>query len=91
MKLCLILLVVTVSTEEIQKQNSCIEGFPGMPGSPGHNGLPGRDGRDGTKGEKGDPGISLPNPLFRCNSDGCFTIQPAKGINSPLPKARMAN
>ncbi|XP_054829071.1 complement C1q and tumor necrosis factor-related protein 9A-like isoform X2 [Eublepharis macularius] len=56
MKLCIILLAVAVSAEEIQKQNSCIEGFPGMPGSPGHNGLPGRDGRDGTKGEKGDPG-----------------------------------
>ncbi|XP_063160532.1 complement C1q and tumor necrosis factor-related protein 9A-like isoform X1 [Candoia aspera] len=56
MKLWILLLAVAVSTEEMPRQNSCIERFPGIPGNPGHNGLPGRDGRDGAKGEKGDLG-----------------------------------
>ncbi|XP_062983798.1 complement C1q and tumor necrosis factor-related protein 9A-like [Elgaria multicarinata webbii] len=52
----ILLLAIAFGTEEIQRQNSCIDRFPGIPGNPGHNGLPGRDGRDGTKGEKGDTG-----------------------------------
>uniref|UniRef100_A0A8D0C0V1 C1q domain-containing protein n=1 Tax=Salvator merianae TaxID=96440 RepID=A0A8D0C0V1_SALMN len=59
MKLWIILLAVAVGTEEIQRQNDCVDRFPGIPGNPGYNGVPGRDGRDGIngqKGEKGEPG-----------------------------------
>ncbi|XP_029458408.1 complement C1q and tumor necrosis factor-related protein 9A-like [Rhinatrema bivittatum] len=56
MRVWFVLLAILVSTVQLQKQDSCIQGHPGVPGNPGHNGSPGRDGRDGAKGDKGDQG-----------------------------------
>uniref|UniRef100_A0A670YFG2 C1q domain-containing protein n=1 Tax=Pseudonaja textilis TaxID=8673 RepID=A0A670YFG2_PSETE len=74
-----------ISTEEMPRQNSCVDRYPGIPGNPGHNGLPGRDGRDGTKGIKGDLG-----PIGPKGQKGEIGIQGEIGLRGPIgPKGHV--
>uniref|UniRef100_A0A8C6VJT8 C1q domain-containing protein n=1 Tax=Naja naja TaxID=35670 RepID=A0A8C6VJT8_NAJNA len=84
MKFWILLLAVAVSTEEMPRQNSCVDRYPGIPGNPGHNGLPGRDGRDGTKGDLG--------PIGPKGQKGEIGIQGEIGLRGPIgPKGYVGN